>query len=38
VHPYRLVFRPYFQEMDAASATAAVNITSIEMMGVEDYH
>ena len=38
VHPYRLVFRPYSQQMDAASATSAVNITSIEIMGVEDYH
>ncbi len=34
-HPYRLVFRPY---LDAASTASHSSVTSIEIIGVEDYH
>lgn len=38
VHPFRLVFRPYAHEPAQGSATNPASVTSIQIIGVEDYH
>ncbi|TVQ22421.1 MAG: killer suppression protein [Spirochaetaceae bacterium] len=38
VHPHRLIFRPYAQDGRTPRAANRASVTSIEILGVEDYH
>ena len=37
-HPYRLIFRPYTDAASSMPSASRGSVTSIEVLGVEDYH